>query len=247
VLELITSWFNWVCGQNPAHVWTVAGMQLPCCQRCTGLYWGALTGVILDGLLRPEVRKRFLLVQAGFILQLGLFALPAFPDSGVLRMMSGVFYGCAVTGLLTWSCRLDADNYTLGNWCSRGCVPLGYTAGLALCLAVTLTAIISDSRWGALFLCAGIAAGTLSLASLAAVVVAVNLFRGLCWAGNARSSQRTCTSSSRTSSSTSSIRTEKRSLRNGSTKCGIRDNGAPAGYRRFRRMRTVLNRGLGLL
>ncbi len=49
-----------VCHRRPSHSFTVAGHQLPLCQRCTGTFPGALTGVLVHwGLWRRRRASRF--------------------------------------------------------------------------------------------------------------------------------------------------------------------------------------------
>lgn len=49
-----------VCHRRPSHSFTVDGRQLPLCQRCTGTFPGALTGVLVHwGLLRRRRAARF--------------------------------------------------------------------------------------------------------------------------------------------------------------------------------------------
>jgi hypothetical protein len=48
--QALSHLFSFVCGQCPEHVWTCGDWTLPCCQRCTGLYVGALLAVVWHAL-----------------------------------------------------------------------------------------------------------------------------------------------------------------------------------------------------
>lgn len=67
-----------VCHRLPEHSFFLDGEQLPLCQRCTGTFPGALTGLLLQwGVLRRRRAARFpaLWVWGGVILCVGLFGL----------------------------------------------------------------------------------------------------------------------------------------------------------------------------
>lgn len=67
-----------VCHRLPEHSFFLGGEQLPLCQRCTGTFPGALTGLLLQwGVLRRRRAARFpaLWVWGGVILCVGLFGL----------------------------------------------------------------------------------------------------------------------------------------------------------------------------
>lgn len=67
-----------VCHRLPEHSFFVGGEQLPLCQRCTGTFPGALTGLLLQwGVLRRRRALRFPALWVwGFVaLAIGLFGL----------------------------------------------------------------------------------------------------------------------------------------------------------------------------
>jgi uncharacterized membrane protein len=132
--HLLFTLFSRVCGENPQHIWSPDGVALPCCERCTGLYVAALFAVALHFLLRPRISKRFLLVHALCLLQLGLFAFPWLPDSAALRSISGALFGFSVVSFL-WPAvsnrfppsrapRFAMEAYAIGLAASLGLIPI---------------------------------------------------------------------------------------------------------------------------
>jgi hypothetical protein len=101
VSELGHHLFSWVCGQNPEHIWAMESGTLPCCQRCTGFYVGALAAVLLHLWLHPRPNRRFLFIHAVLVLQVGLFAWPFVPQPSWLRSASGVAYAFGTVAFLT--------------------------------------------------------------------------------------------------------------------------------------------------
>jgi uncharacterized membrane protein len=92
---------GWVCGQNPAHTWMPGGEWLPLCQRCTGLYVGALVAGLLQVAWRPAptlgwrwLNGLFLL----FMLPSGLYWIPQNPE---LRCGSGILFGFGLVAFLS--------------------------------------------------------------------------------------------------------------------------------------------------
>ncbi len=92
--------FALVCGQDPAHTWTPGGMALACCQRCLGLYAGAVLALLLHSLFRPKMTGRFIEVHGVFLalmIPLGFHWLEQGP---VLRTVSGLTFGFGVATFL---------------------------------------------------------------------------------------------------------------------------------------------------
>ncbi len=98
-MELLTSLFALVCGQNPGHTWAPGGVLLPCCQRCAGLYCGAGLALFLHLWLRPRLTANFLYVHGGFLLLMVPFGYHWVPQGPVLRTISGFLFGA---GLMTF-------------------------------------------------------------------------------------------------------------------------------------------------
>lgn len=99
-METIASLFSHLCGQNPAHTWMPGGVPLPFCQRCTGLYAGALLAAAAHLLLRPRRSNRWLGMHGFFLLFMVPFGFHWLPQESLLRTLTGLLYGCAVTTFL---------------------------------------------------------------------------------------------------------------------------------------------------
>jgi uncharacterized membrane protein len=99
-MEFLARTFALVCGQNPEHTWAPGGWALPCCQRCTGLYVGALMAVLLLVCFRPRLSGRFLQVHGLFLLQMVPFGFHWLPQGPVARTVTGVLFGFGVVTFL---------------------------------------------------------------------------------------------------------------------------------------------------
>jgi uncharacterized membrane protein len=97
---LIHRIFGLVCAQNPAHTWAPGGDLLPVCQRCTGLYVGALLALLLLLCFRPATNERYRRLHVILVLLMTPFGFHLVPHGAVLRTMSGNWFGFGVVGLL---------------------------------------------------------------------------------------------------------------------------------------------------
>jgi len=92
--------FGWVCGQYPAHTWSPGGELLPLCQRCTGVYVGALVAALLHLAWRPAPTPRWLWLNGAFLLFIipsGFYWIPQNPE---LRCASGILFGFGLVSYL---------------------------------------------------------------------------------------------------------------------------------------------------
>jgi uncharacterized membrane protein len=89
-----------VCGQNPDHVWSPGGELLPFCQRCTGLYVGALIAAALHAWRRPEPTGRWLWINGGWLLLMVPFGFHWLPQGAGLRTDTGVLFGFGLVAFL---------------------------------------------------------------------------------------------------------------------------------------------------
>ncbi len=114
-----------VCHRLPEHSFFVAGEQLPLCQRCTGTFPGALTGLLLQwGLLRRRRAGRFarwwvwvlvgiffvawgfdgvnsMLYSIGRSIQVGDLSLAAlYEPQPLLRLLTGTLVGLGMSIVL---------------------------------------------------------------------------------------------------------------------------------------------------
>jgi uncharacterized membrane protein len=92
--------FSCLCGQNPGHTWLPGGALLPFCQRCTGLFVGALVAFLLHLLLRPRLTNRFLVAHAGLILSMAPFGFHWVAHGPILRTLTGIWFAFGVVALL---------------------------------------------------------------------------------------------------------------------------------------------------
>ena len=100
MLDFLRHVFGWVCAQNPAHTWSPGGEFLPVCQRCTGVYAGALAAALLHLAWRPAPMPRWLWLNGAFL----LFMLPSgyywIPQNPELRCGSGILFGFGLVAFL---------------------------------------------------------------------------------------------------------------------------------------------------
>ena len=101
MLELLRNFFGWICSQSPAHTWSPGGEWLPCCQRCTGLYVGAMVAAALHLVLRPAPANRWLWLNGGFLLLMVPFGFHWLPQGEVLRALTGVLFGFGLVAFLS--------------------------------------------------------------------------------------------------------------------------------------------------
>jgi uncharacterized membrane protein len=103
-VNLITDIFSFLCSQDPARSFEIAGRHLPCCQRCTGLYLGLAVSFIYL-LLTRQYRKGLAPRSILYINIASLAIMPVFGfhllDPGpVWRCWTGLIFGNAVAFLL---------------------------------------------------------------------------------------------------------------------------------------------------
>jgi len=103
-MNLLFDIFSWLCGQNPARSFTIAGRLLPFCQRCTGLYLGlALTFILL--ILSRAARKglpprRIIYLNILCMLLMPVFGFHLLDPGPAWRLWSGLIFGHALACLL---------------------------------------------------------------------------------------------------------------------------------------------------
>ncbi|HXX99697.1 MAG TPA: DUF2085 domain-containing protein [Candidatus Limnocylindrales bacterium] len=130
--------FSLVCGQQ--HNSVVGGMELPFCQRCTGLYVGVVPALLVYLLCKPKPTARMLWVHGIFLLLMVPFGYHLVVQTGEIRMLTGQLFAC---GLVYYLTLLLSDRWA--SW--RKLLPLGdasYFALLALSLLLLQIAVI----WG---------------------------------------------------------------------------------------------------
>ncbi len=118
-MEWLISLAHWfgsaVCHQWPDHSYFIAGVELPLCARCTGMYLGGLLTIAFHtqrhpravGLPRPwalVLLVLFFFAWAGdgvnsFLSTLGLFSL--YPPENILRLATGALMGITLGTLIS--------------------------------------------------------------------------------------------------------------------------------------------------
>jgi uncharacterized membrane protein len=133
--------FSFFCGQDPAHTWAPAGAPLPFCERCTGLYLGAVIAVLLLTAFKPFTDARYRWFHVSLLFLMAPFGFHLVPQGPVLRTMSGQWFAFGIVGLLwlglkshgMWQPRPDAfSKYLLFGLCSILFLPVFALRGGAL-------------------------------------------------------------------------------------------------------------------
>jgi len=161
MLDTLTHIFSAVCGQNPEHTWAPGGLLLPCCQRCTGLYAGALVAAVLHVFHRPHLSGRFLLIHGLFLLQMVPFGYHWLPQGPVLRTETGILFGFGIATFL-WV----VPAAWLAPSAVARCQPWPYWIGCAATVLLLPAACQLGGKPGAFVLALLIGGGALALAGL---------------------------------------------------------------------------------
>jgi uncharacterized membrane protein len=82
--------FSLVCSQQ--HNWVLGGDTLPFCQRCTGLYVGALSALSVFLLVRPKPTTRMHWVHGVLLLVTVPFGYHLLTQTGEIRMLTGQLF-----------------------------------------------------------------------------------------------------------------------------------------------------------
>jgi uncharacterized membrane protein len=174
MLELLRHIFGWVCGQNPGHTWSPGGELLPLCQRCTGVYVGALAAALLHLAWRPAPTPRWLWLNGAFLLLMVPAGFYWIPQNADLRCASGILFGFGLVAFLRLALPRNAPVEPGTN--SRPQIA-AFAASLTATLAATpLLAEQGNAAAAGLLIIAAVA-GALALAAL----LLANLFFLLRW------------------------------------------------------------------
>jgi len=93
--------FSHLCGQQIDHTWLPGGLPLPVCQRCTGLYIGAVLAAALLVWFRPRLEGWFLWLHGVFLVAMAPCGLHWIGNGPEARTISGLVFGAAVVLFLT--------------------------------------------------------------------------------------------------------------------------------------------------
>ncbi len=174
MLDFLHQLFSHVCGQNLAHTWSPGGEALPCCQRCTGVYVGALVAALLH-LARPPQPTGFWRWLNGAFL---LFMVPSgfywIPQNPGLRAASGILFGSGLVAFL-W---LPLQKIILPDAELKNSPAQLFAFLLTLLAALIFTPLlgVSENSLAAIVLALLTAGGALTLALL----LAADLFLAAC-------------------------------------------------------------------
>jgi uncharacterized membrane protein len=196
MMALLNHIFSAACGQNLDHTWAPAGLLLPCCQRCLGLYAGAAVAMGLHWWLKPRLTRRFLEVHGLFLLVMLPFGFHWLPQGPVLRTLSGIVFGFGIVTFL-WlplAARIELRRHdgadqqtsepipnehdTLWRRQVRSWRQAAYACGLLGCMLFVPLLAGGGGHWAALVLSAVAICGLATLASLAAANVCLAILAG---------------------------------------------------------------------
>jgi uncharacterized membrane protein len=96
--------FSYLCGQS--HSWAPGGIELPFCERCTGLYVGAVPAFLLYLLFKPRPTSRVLWIHGLLLLLMPPFGYHVFPQNAEVRTLTGQLFAF---GLIYYLTLLPAD------------------------------------------------------------------------------------------------------------------------------------------
>jgi uncharacterized membrane protein len=97
MLDLV---FAHLCGRTVGHVWMTGGIELPCCQRCTGLYIGAFCAIALHLSFRLPPLSKYLWIPGLLLLQMVPFGFHLVSQGPLLRTLSGQLFAFGVVSFL---------------------------------------------------------------------------------------------------------------------------------------------------
>ena len=139
-MEPLREIFSYVCGQQ--HNWDPGGVELPFCQRCTGLYVGAAPALLLFLLFKPKPTSRTLWLHGICLLLMIPFGYHLVAQTGEERTLTGQLFAF---GLIYYLTLLPADR--LPKWKALWeCNSQGYLIGAVM----LLLALQVDIAWGGL-------------------------------------------------------------------------------------------------
>lgn len=100
-MEFVRDFFSFICGQ--VHTWSVRGVPLPFCQRCTGLYIGGFYAIVLILLFRPRPTQTCLWIHGAFLLVMAPFGYHLVQQNELGRTITGQLFGAGLAYFLILS------------------------------------------------------------------------------------------------------------------------------------------------
>jgi uncharacterized membrane protein len=177
--------FSLVCGQ--VNCWHAGGIASVACQRCTGLYVGALIAAALFAIFRPRPTSLSLWLHGLAMLAIIPFGYHLVPHGAILRALTGQLFGY---GMAYYLLLVPADRFNLWNlrvpYPSRPLLAGGWGSSLYLIsLSIALPLVVIAATYGSAL--AIISLSYLAFAGLLAVVflVASNvlILIAIAWSG----------------------------------------------------------------
>ncbi|MDT8070975.1 MAG: DUF2085 domain-containing protein [Terriglobia bacterium] len=110
-MDFLRHLFSHICGQ--VNCWHAGGVVSAACQRCTGLYIGALVAAIAFVTFRPRPTSRSLWLHGIAMLLMLPFGYHLVPQSTVVRAITGQLFGY---GMSFYLLLLPADRFDF--WCT---------------------------------------------------------------------------------------------------------------------------------
>jgi uncharacterized membrane protein len=139
-VEWLREIFSYVCGQQ--HNWAPGGVNLPFCQRCTGLYVGAVPALLLILGFKPKPTSRMLWLHGICMLVMIPFGYHLLAQTGEERTLTGQLFAF---GLIFYLTLLPADR--LPKW--KALWQSNSQSYLIACVMVLLGLQV-DIAWGGL-------------------------------------------------------------------------------------------------
>jgi uncharacterized membrane protein len=176
-MNLLHALFGLVCHQDVARSFTIGGLDLPFCQRCTGLYLGLGLGFLVQVLSGSHKRglppKGILYTAIACLLIMPVSGFHLLDPGPAWRFWSGLIYGNAIAYLL-----LPAV-FTIATW---GKTVGRYTPGSVIVFWGQFTLLNTLPMWFPLqstafanavlvLVCAGVMGVILCLAACLVVVI----------------------------------------------------------------------------
>jgi uncharacterized membrane protein len=162
--------FSYVCGQ--VNLCYVGGVQLPSCQRCTGLYVGGFFALGLVAIFRPKPTPAMLWFHGLLMLFIIPFGYHWIRTGELVRLATGLMFG---TGLAYYLVLNPID--ALQGWSDDQRDSRKYFAGLLVVVILFFALIRSGSSAIASILGWFAALGFLALSVLAITTVTLTCFR----------------------------------------------------------------------
>lgn len=170
-MNLLHQLFGHICGQ--VNVWTLDGVAIPMCQRCTGLYVGGFYAIVVIAILRLKPSALLLWVHGSAMLLMIPFGYHLLPQCAIIRTITGQLFAYGLTYLLFLNL---ADQW--GWWHERTATTVtAYFVALMSGITMLWFALWRGGKTEAWILSLAGAAGALIYAIL--VIANLSLFAGI--------------------------------------------------------------------